>query len=402
MLIDKQVYGHETRKLTIQTLRNSIVVLETAMWAERTAHFSLSGIREMFALTKPGAINLGLGQPDFDTPAHIKEAAKEALDRGYTGYTPNKGFPELIDAIASYYEQYGVQAGQEQIICTSGGSEALHLAFEVLINPGDEVILPDPGFASYVPLTLVAGGVPVSARVSADDNFRLQPDAVADRVTDKTKALVVNSPANPTGAVQRHNEMQGFVELADDHDFYIISDEVYDKILYEGKHVSPASIDPDRVIVANSVSKTYAMTGWRLGYTIAPAAITEEMLKVHQYIQACAPSISQKAAYAAFTGSQDSVRVMVEEFRARRNVVMRHLKGIAECATPEGTFYVFPRFATSYTSLELTKKLAQAGVIVVPGSAFGQFGEGHVRISYAASNENINRAFQIIKELVAG
>jgi aspartate aminotransferase len=233
----------------------------------------------MFALTKPGAINLGLGQPDFDTPAHIKEAAKEALDRGYTGYTPNKGFPELIDAIVSYYEQYGVQTGQEQIICTSGGSEALHLAFEALINPGDEVILPDPGFVAYLPLTLVAGGVPVSARVSADDNFRLQPDAVADRVTDKTKALVINSPANPTGAVQRRNEMQGFVELADDHDFYIISDEVYDKILYKGKHVSPASIDPDRVIVANSVSKTYAMTGWRLGYTIAPAAITESGLR---------------------------------------------------------------------------------------------------------------------------
>ena len=371
------------------------------MWAERTSHFSLSGIREMFALTKPGAINLGLGQPDFDTPAHIKEAAKEALDRGYTGYTPNKGFPELIDAIVSYYEQYGVQTGQEQIICTSGGSEALHLAFEALINPGDEVILPDPGFVAYLPLTLVAGGVPVSARVSADDNFRLQPDAVADRVTDKTKALVINSPANPTGAVQRRNEMQGFVELADDHDFYIISDEVYDKILYKGKHVSPASIDPDRVIVANSVSKTYAMTGWRLGYTIAPAAITEEMLKVHQYIQACAPSISQKAAYAALTGSQDSVRAMVEKFRARRNVVMHHLKGIAECATPEGAFYVFPRCTTSYTSLELTKKLAEAGVIVVPGSAFGQFGEGHVRISYAASHENIDRAFQIIKELVA-
>lgn len=371
------------------------------MWAERTAHFSLSGIREMFALTKPGAINLGLGQPDFDTPAHIKEAAKEALDRGYTGYTPNKGFPELIDAIASYYEQYGVQAGQEQIICTSGGSEALHLAFEALINPGDEVILPDPGFVAYEPLTLVAGGVPVSARVSADDNFRLQPDAVADRVTHKTKALVINSPANPTGAVQQHNEMQGFVELADDHDFYIISDEVYDKILYEGKHVSPASIDPDRVIVANSVSKTYAMTGWRLGYTIAPAAITEEMLKVHQYIQACAPSISQKAAYAALTGSQDSVRAMVEKFRARRNVVMHHLEGIAECATPEGAFYVFPRFSTSHTSLDLTKKLAEGGVIVVPGSAFGQFGEGHVRISYAASNENIDRAFEIIKEQVA-
>ena len=400
-IINKQVYGHETRRLAIQTLRHSIVVLETGMWAERTSHFSLSGIREMFALTKPGAINLGLGQPDFDTPTHIKEAAKEALDKGYTGYTPNKGFPELIDAIASYYEQYGVQAGQEQIICTSGGSEALHLAFEALINPGDEVILPDPGFVAYAPLTHVAGGVPVSARVSADDDFRLQPDTVADRITDKTKALVINSPANPTGAVQRHNEMREFVELADDHDFYIISDEVYDKMLYRGKHVSPASIDPDRVIVVNSVSKTYAMTGWRLGYAIAPAAIVEEMLKVHQYIQACAPSISQKAAYAALTGPQESVRSMVDEFFARRSGVMHHLKGIADCVTPEGAFYVFPRFATSDTSFDLTMRLAQAGVIVVPGSAFGRFGEGHVRISYAASQQSIDLAFQIIREQVS-
>jgi aspartate aminotransferase len=371
------------------------------MWAERTSHISLSGIREMFTLTKPDAINLGLGQPDFDTPVHIKEAAKEALDAGYTSYTPNKGFPELIDAIARYYEQYGVHAGQEQIICTSGGSEALHLAFEALVNPGDEVILPDPGFVAYSPLTRVAGGVPVSARVKADDDFKLQPSTVADCITEKTKVLVINSPANPTGAVQRYDEIRGFVELAEDHDFYIVSDEVYDKMLYKGEHVSPAGFDSERVIVVNSVSKTYAMTGWRLGYAIAPAAIVEEMLKVHQYIQACAPSISQKAAYAALTGPQESVSSMVEEFRTRRSVVMEHLREIAECVTPEGAFYVFPRFATSDTSLDLTKKLAQAGVIVAPGSAFGRFGEGHIRISYAASQQTIDRAFLIIKEQVS-
>jgi aspartate aminotransferase len=371
------------------------------MWAERTSHISLSGIREMFALTKPDAINLGLGQPDFDTPAHIKEAAKKALDAGYTSYTPNKGFPELIDAIARYYEQYGVHAGQEQIICTSGGSEALHLAFEALVNPGDEIVLPDPGFVAYSPLTRVAGGVPVSARVKADDDFKLQPSTVADCITEKTKVLVINSPANPTGAVQRYDEIRGFVELAEDHDFHIISDEVYDKMLYEGEHVSPARFGSERVIVVNSVSKTYAMTGWRLGYAIARAEIVEEMLKVHQYIQACAPSISQKAAYAALTGPQESVRSMVEEFRTRRSIVMKHLREIAECVTPEGAFYVFPRFATSDTSLDLTKKLAQAGVIVVPGPAFGRFGEGHIRISYAASLEAIDRAFLIIKEQVS-
>jgi aspartate aminotransferase len=370
------------------------------MWAERTSHISLSGIREMFALTKPHAINLGLGQPDFDTPVHIKEAAKEALDGGFTGYTPNKGFPELIDAIARYYEQYGIHANQDQIICTSGGSEALHLAFEALVNPGDEVIIPDPGFVAYSPLTRVAGGSPVSAQIKADDDFRLQPSTVADCITDKTKVLVINSPANPTGAVQRYDELRGFIELANDYDFYIISDEVYERILYTGEHVSAGSIDSGRVIVVNSVSKTYAMTGWRLGYAIAPDAIIEEMLKVHQYIQACAPSISQKAAYAALNGPQESVRSMLEEFRKRRNAVMEHLAEVAECVTPQGAFYVFPRFFTSDTSLDLTKKLAQEGVIVVAGSAFGRFGEGHIRISYAASQEAIDRAFQIIKKLI--
>jgi aspartate aminotransferase len=370
------------------------------MWAERTSYISLSGIRESWTLTKPDAINLGLGQPNFDTPVHIKNAAKDALDAGFTGYTPNKGFPEVIEAIAHNYEQYGVHATPEQIICTSGGSEALHLAFEVLVNPGDEVILPDPGFVAYSPLTRVAGGVPISARVKAEDDFRLQPSTVAECITSKTKVLVINSPANPTGAVQRFDELKGFVELATDYDFYIISDEVYDKLLYVGEHVSPGGIDPDRVVIVNGVSKTYAMTGWRLGYAIAPAAMVEEMLKVHQYIQACAPSISQKAAYAALTGPQESVRAMVEEFKVRRNAVMAHLEGIAECVTPEGAFYVFPRFATSDSSLDLAKRLAQAGVIVVPGSTFGRFGEGHIRISYAASQLDINRAFQIIKEEV--
>lgn len=369
------------------------------MWAERTSHISLSGIREA-AKMRRDAINLGLGEPDFDTPAHIKEAAKAALDEGFTGYTPNKGFPELINEIARYYEQYGVYAGQEQILCTSGCSEALHLAFEALVNPGDEVIIPDPGFVAYSPLTRVAGGVPVSARVKAPDEFRLTPDTVAECVTHKTKALVINSPANPTGALQHYDEMRGFVELADDYDFHIISDEVYDKIVYERKHISPASISPDRVIVVNAVSKTYAMTGWRLGYAIAPAAIAEEMLKVHQYIQACAPSISQKAAYVALTGPQNSVRAMVEEFRARRNIVVQSLKEITNCVKPAGAFYAFPRFATQRTSLDLARRLAQAGVIIVPGSAFGRFGEGHLRISYAASRENLERALTIIKKQV--
>ncbi|MGZ4903499.1 MAG: pyridoxal phosphate-dependent aminotransferase [Halobacteriota archaeon] len=368
------------------------------MVAYRTSYISLSGIRESFSHAKPDMINLGLGQPDFDTPTHIKEAAKNAIDEGYTGYAPNHGFIELIDAVISYYRRYGVDARKENVLCTSGASEGLHLSFEALIDPGDEVIVPDPGFVAYRPLVHIAGGLPVGAQVVQEEDFRLTPETVAKLITKKTRALVVNSPANPTGAVQQYEDMKAFVELANDYDFYIISDEVYDRIIYDTKHVSPACIDPERVIVVNAVSKTYAMTGWRLGYTIAPIDITEEMLKVHQYIQACAPSVSQKAAHAALTGPSDSIDAMVHEFRNRRDLVLKQLNGIADCAVPQGAFYVFPRFHIHDTSLDLAARFAQAGVIVVPGSAFGEHGEGYIRISYAASQEHIRRALNIIQE----
>lgn len=368
------------------------------MVAYRTSYISLSGIRKAVSHTKLSAIYLGLGQPDFDTPAHIKEAAKNAIDEGYTGYTPNNGFIELIDAIISYYRRYDVDARKENVLCTSGASEGLHLSLEALVNPGDEVIVPDPGFVAYRPLVHVAGGVPVGAQVLQDDDFRLTPETVAELITTKTRALVVNSPANPTGAVQQFDDMKAFVELANDYEFYIISDEVYDRIIYDSEHVSPACIDPERVVVVNAVSKTYAMTGWRLGYTIAPVDITEEMLKMHQYIQACAPSVSQKAAYAALTGPSDSIDAMVREFRTRRDLILELLNGIADCVIPQGAFYVFPRFHIRDTSLDLAARFAQAGVIVVPGSAFGEHGEGYIRISYAASQENICRALNIIQE----
>ncbi len=368
------------------------------MVAYRTSYISLSGIRAAVSHLKPGAIYLGLGQPDFDTPEHVKDAAKKAIDEGCTGYTPNTGFIELIEAITTYYRRYNVDARKENVLCTSGASEGLHLALEALVNPGDEVIVPDPGFVAYRPLTHIAGGVPVGARVIQEDDFRLTPETVAELVTTKTKALVINSPANPTGAVQRLDDMKAFVELANDYDFHIVSDEVYDRIIYDAEHFSPASIDPERVIVVNGVSKTYAMTGWRLGYTIAPVDLIEEMLKMHQYIQACAPSISQRAAYAALTGPDDSIDAMVHEFRERRNLILKELEGIADCVMPQGAFYVFPRFHIRDTSLDLAARFAQAGVIVVPGSAFGEHGEGYIRISYAASKKDLRRALDIIRE----
>ncbi|HYA61388.1 MAG TPA: pyridoxal phosphate-dependent aminotransferase [Candidatus Acidoferrum sp.] len=370
------------------------------MLADRTSRFSISGIRDMFGLTRPDSINLGLGQPDFDTPKHIKEAAKDAIDEGFCSYTPNKGYPELLDAISDYYRRYGLDASQENIIVTAGGSEGLHLAFEVLINPGDQVIVPDPGFVAYSSLAYLAGGTPVSARLKPENDFVLLSEDVADLITNKTKALVLNSPSNPTGSVQPRDEIRAIVELAQDYNFYIISDEVYDRILYEGEHVSPASIDPERVIVINALSKTFAMTGWRLGYTIAPHNATEEMLKVHQYIQACASSVSQKAAFAALVGSQDFVNSMVSEFRQRKNLVLKRLKGVAECVSPKGAFYVFPYIAAYGHSRDVAMKLAKNGVIVVAGQAFGQYGEGYIRISYAADRKKIDRAFDIIERVL--
>lgn len=370
------------------------------MLADRTSHFSLSGIREMFRLARPDSINLGLGQPDFDTPRHVKEAAIKAIDEGFCGYTPNKGFPELLDAISDYYHRYGLNSTQDNIIVTAGGSEALHLAFEVLVDPGDQAILPDPGFVAYSALTHLAGGIPISVRLKSENDFILSSEDVADLVTNRTKVLVLNSPSNPTGSVQPYDEIRALVELAHDHNFYIISDEVYDRIIYEGKHVSPAAIDPERVIVVNAVSKTYAMTGWRIGYTIAPHDVAEEMLKIHQYIQACASSVSQKAALAALVGPQDFVDYMLSEFKQRRDLVLNRLEGIADCVTPKGAFYTFPHIAAYGTSQDVTTELAKAGVIVVPGHVFGRYSEGYIRISYAAARMKIDRAFDIIERVL--
>jgi aspartate aminotransferase len=370
------------------------------MLADRTSHFSISGIRDAFRLMRPDSINLGLGQPDFDTPQHVKEAAKNAIDGGFCSYTPNKGYPELLDAISGYYQRYGLTASQDNVIVTAGGSEGLHLAFEVLIDPGDQVILPDPGFVAYSALTYLAGGIPISAQLKPENDFTVLFENVADLITDKTKVLVLNSPSNPTGSIQSYDEIKALVELAQDYNFYIISDEVYDRIIYEGEHISPASIDPERVVVINAVSKTYAMTGWRLGYAIAPYNVIEEMLKVHQYIQACASSISQKAAFAALAAPQDFIDSMVSEFKQRRDLVLERLEGIADCVTPKGAFYVFPNVAAYGNSQDVTSELAKAGVIVVPGQAFGHCGEGYIRISYAADRTKIDSAFDIIESVL--
>lgn len=366
-------------------------------FASRIQHVDISGIRRIFEAAGPGAINLGLGQPDFDTPEHIKQAAIQAIREGFTGYTENRGIPELREAIAEKLQRENhVHTAPENIIVTAGASEALHLSLQATVERGDEVLIPDPGFVSYHALTHIAEATPVSVPLS--ENLTLTPDALSEHISPRTRALVINSPANPTGAVQSREEIRGICELAEDHNITIISDEVYEHFIYEGEHVSPGEYT-DNVITINATSKTYAMTGWRLGYATAPGEVIEEMLKIHQYAQACATSISQRAALAALSGPQECVAEMRAEFLKRRELLLEGFKTLGiECTTPKGAFYAFPRFENAE---EMVQKLLQRGIITTPGSAFGRAGEKHIRFSYATSQENIQQALNRLKHIIA-
>jgi len=355
-----------------------------------------SGIRKCFDGAGPGAVNLSIGQPDFDTPGHIKEAAIRAIERGMTGYTPNLGIPELRAAICEKLgRENGLICSPDQVMVTSGASEALFLAIAAVTSPGDEVLIPDPGFVSYRPLVQTAGGRPVG--VPLDQELKLSVDAVAERITPETSAIIVNSPANPTGAVQSGSEIRGLAELAEDNGIALISDEVYEHFIYEGEHVSPGRYS-ENVITVNAVSKTYAMTGWRLGYLAAPPEAIDVMLKIHQYIQACASSISQAAALAAITGPQDCVREMRETFKRRRDMMVRGLRDLGiDLVIPKGAFYIFPRVGDGD---EFAARLSSAGVITVPGSAFGANGRPYIRISYATSDESLRLALERIETVM--
>ncbi len=365
-------------------------------FSENVARIDTSGIRKIFEAAGSDAINLGLGQPDFDTPEHIKAAAIKAINEGFTGYTVGTGIPELREALScKFREENGFSVSPEEIIVTSGASEALAIALAALLNNGDEVLISNPGFVSYNALTEILSGKAVSVPLAED--LTMKPEAVLEKITPKTRAIILNSPSNPTGAVASRADIKALAEIADDHNITIISDEVYEYFIYEGEHVSPASYS-DNVITVNATSKSYAMTGWRLGYVAARKDYTGQMLKVHQYIQACANSIAQKAAYAAVTGPKDSVNAMREEFRKRRDVLVKGLNELGmECALPRGAFYAFPKVSNS---AEVASKLISNGIIVVPGTAFGSEGDGYIRISYAASMKDIERALSIMEKVL--
>jgi aspartate aminotransferase len=359
---------------------------------------NISGIRKMFEGAGPGAINLGLGQPDFDTPQHIKDAAIKAINEGFTAYTVNMGIPELREALSKKFRaENGIDYSPAEIMVTSGASEALHLALQALCGKGDEVLVPDPGFVAYIALATLANAEPIS--VPLGSGLKYDPEVVKGMITKNTKAIVLNSPSNPTGTVQTKAEVKAIAEIADDRNVTVISDEVYEHFIYDGEHVSPARFS-ENVITVNASSKTYAMTGWRIGYIAARPEYIEQMLKIHQYVQACACSISQRAALAAITGPQDSVATMRNEFMKRRDYLVSELQGMGlECVRPQGAFYAFPKVGDE---ARVVSELVKKGVIATPGTAFGPNGKGYMRLAYANSMPNIEKAVAIMKTVKMG
>jgi aspartate aminotransferase len=363
-------------------------------FSDRVERISISGIREVFEAAGEDAINLGLGQPDFPTPDHARQGAIDAIEAGKTdAYTGNKGIPELREGIAAKHERdLGLDYDPEQVIATAGGSEALHVALEAHVGPGDEVIIPDPGFVAYDALTKLTGAEPVPVPVR--DDLTIDPTAIEEAITEDTAAFVVNSPGNPTGAVSPLADVKEFARIAREHDLLCISDEVYGRIVFEGEHRSPAEFAPEQTVLVDACSKTYSMTGWRLGWVAAAPERIERMLRVHQYVQACASAPAQYAAEAALSGPQDVVGEMVDTFEQRRDLVVGGLRDIGlDVPTPEGAFYVMPEVPEGFVDECIAR-----GVVVVPGEAFGDAGEGYARISYATSTEELEEALSIMEE----
>ncbi|HEY0196707.1 MAG TPA: pyridoxal phosphate-dependent aminotransferase [Methanobacterium sp.] len=365
--------------------------------SKRVKDISLSGIRKMFELVGEDSINLGLGEPDFDTPLHIREAAKKALDEGFTHYTVNKGIIELREAItAKLKADNNIKVSPDNVIVTVGASEGLQIALNALVDVGDEVLIPDPGFVSYDASVKLTGGKSIPIKLTDEDEFRMTPEKVQENITSKTKAVIINSPANPTGSVMTKEDIKGVAQIADDHGIAVVSDEIYEKIIYDEKHYSPGTYTENSITI-NGFSKAYAMTGFRIGYVAAGHEITEEMLKVHQYNTACASSISQKAALAALEGPQESITVMVKEFRRRRDLIVSRLRNMGiSCVEPKGAFYVFPK--VKFPEVFVVNALKK-DVILVPGISCGIYGEDHVRLSYATSYEEIKEAMDRLEEI---
>lgn len=378
--------------------------------SERANRLSPSGIRKFFDLLASidGVISLGVGEPDFVTPWHIREAAIQSLEKGVTMYTSNSGMPELRQELSRHLrEQYGVRYSPEgDLLITVGVSEALDLAMRAILDPGDEVIVPDPSFVAYEACVVMAGGVPVMVPTAEEEGFELSASAVEERVTDRTRAILMGYPSNPTGAVMSREKLLAIAEVAKRHGLIVISDEIYSQLVYGVEHTCFSTLPGmmDSTILLGGFSKAYAMTGWRIGYACAPREITAAMTKIHQYTMMCAPTMGQVAAIEALRSGEADTMEMVADYNRRRRVIVKGLRDIGlSCFEPKGAFYAFPSIrGTGMNSEDFAEKLlTEEKVAVVPGSAFGKRGEGYVRCCYATSLGDIEEALMRMKRFVA-
>lgn len=369
-----------------------------------------SGIRKFFDIVSEmeDAISLGVGEPDFDTPWHIRDEGIYSLEKGRTFYTSNAGLKELKEEIVKYIQrtQEIIYDAGHEVIVTVGGSEAIDIALRAMINPGEEVLIPQPSYVSYEPCAILAGAVPVIIELKEENEFRLTAEELLNAITDKTKVLILPFPNNPTGAIMEREDLEAIAEVIREKDIFVISDEIYAELTYKNKHVSIASLPgmQERCVLINGFSKAYAMTGWRLGYACAPKEIMEQMLKIHQFAIMCAPTTSQYAAVEALKNGDNDVAMMRESYNQRRRFLMHEFKQMGlTCFEPYGAFYVFPCIREfGMTSEEFANRLLkEEKVAVVPGTAFGDCGEGFLRISYAYSLENLKIALDKIKAFIS-
>ena len=377
--------------------------------ADKVVEIKPSGIRKFFDVVSemPDAISLGVGEPDFDTPWHIRDEGIYSLEKGRTFYTSNAGLMDLRKEICTYLKRkYNVSYDAvKETVVTVGGSEAIDIALRAMINPGEEVLIPQPSYVSYEPCAILAGATPVIIDLKAENEFRLTAQELRDAITDKTKVLILPFPNNPTGAIMERKDLEAIAEVILEKDIFVISDEIYSELTYNGKHVTIAELPgmQERTIVINGFSKAFAMTGWRLGYACGPANIIEQMTKIHQFAIMCAPTTSQYAAVAALRDGDEDVAQMCESYNQRRRFLMHAFKEMGlPCFEPFGAFYVFPCIKEfGMTSDEFaTRFLQEYKVAVVPGTAFGDSGEGFLRISYAYSIDNLKVAIGRLAEFV--
>ena len=376
--------------------------------SDKVKQIKPSGIRKFFDIANQieDCISLGVGEPDFETPWHITEEGIFSLEQGRTFYTSNQGLPELREEIAKWNKRkYGLDYNASEVVVTCGGSEAIDVALRACINPGDEVIILEPNYVCYEPDILMAGGVPVKIQLKNENEFRLTPEELEAVITDKTKILLMNYPNNPTGAIMTKEDLEKIAEVIIKHDLLVITDEIYSELTYSGKHFSIGALPGmrDRTLTINGFSKTFSMTGWRLGYVIGPKAVIDQLKKIHQFVIMSAPTISQYAGIEALRNGDADIERMKKEYNKRRKYLLKEFDRLGlPCFEPRGAFYIFPEIKKyGMTSEEFaTDLLEKEHVVVVPGTAFGDSGEGFVRISYAYSLDALKEAIKRIEKFL--